>query len=50
MKQIFYTSFHRDIKKVKDKAIAQAIKDIILITEQCNNIFEIPNLKKLLIG
>ena len=37
--------FHRDIKKIKDKSIAQAVKDIISITEQCNSITEIPNLK-----
>ena len=47
MKQVFYTSFHRDIKKIKDKTIAQAVKDVISITEQCNSITEIPNLKKL---
>ena len=47
MKQVFYTSFHRDVRKIKNKAVAQAVKNIILITEQCNSIIEIPNLKKL---
>ncbi len=47
MNQIFYTSFLRDIKKIRNKTIAQAIEDVILLTSVCKTTAEIPNLKKL---
>ena len=47
MNQIFYTSFNRDLKKIRDKSVAQAVKDFIELTSLCNSISEIPNLIKL---
>lgn len=47
MNQIFYTSFERDIKKIRDKEVAQSVKDFIELTALCNSIAEIPNLVKL---
>jgi mRNA interferase RelE/StbE len=47
MDQIFYASFNRDLKKIRDKSIAQAVKDFIELTSFCKSINEIPNLVKL---
>ncbi len=47
MKQVFYTSFLRDVKKIRNKNIAQAVKDVIQLTSSCEHPSEIPNLKKL---
>jgi mRNA interferase RelE/StbE len=47
MKQVFYTSFDRDLKKIRDRAIARAVKDFIELTSLCNSISEIPNLVKI---
>jgi hypothetical protein len=47
MNQVFYTSFERDLKKIKDKSVAQAVKDFIDLTAICTSSAEIPNLVKL---
>ena len=47
MKQVFYTSFQRDLKKIRDKSIAQAVKDFIELTSLCNSTSEIPHLVKM---
>ena len=47
MNQIFYTSFNRDLKKIRDKSVVQAVKDFIELTSLCKSISEIPNLVKL---
>jgi len=47
MNQVFYTSFHRDLKKIRDKAIAQAVKDFIEYTSLCNSTSDIPHLVKM---
>lgn len=47
MKQVFYTSFERDLKKIRDKSIAQAVKDFIELTVLCKSPSEIPHLVKI---
>lgn len=47
MKQVFYTSFERDLKKIRDKSIAQAVKDFIELTALCKSSSEIPHLVKI---
>jgi mRNA interferase RelE/StbE len=40
-------SFHRDIKKLKDKAIASKLKEVISEIKAANSILEIKNIKKM---
>ena len=47
MNQVFYTAFERDLKKIKDKSVAQAVKDFIELTSLCKSMNDIPNLVKL---
>jgi len=47
MNQVFYSSFHRDIKKIKNKVLAQAVKDFIELTSIVDSFSGIPNLVKM---
>ena len=47
MNQVFYSSFHRDIKKIKSKVLAQAVKDFIELTSLIDSFSGIPNLVKM---
>jgi hypothetical protein len=47
MNQVFFTSFNRDLKKIRDKSIANSVKDFIEFTATCSTIVEIPGLVKL---
>lgn len=43
----FEASFEKDVKKVKERAMLQTIKEIILDVKQAKTIRDIANLKKL---
>ena len=47
MKQVFYTSFNRDLSKLRDKTIAKAVLDFNELTSLCDSLLEIPRLVKL---
>jgi mRNA interferase RelE/StbE len=43
----FRSSFVRDLKSIRDKALLERVKEIIESAEQVNSLAEISNLKKL---
>ena len=47
MKVNFRASFHRDLKKVKDKDILQKVKEHILMVEEANSLAELTHIKKI---
>lgn len=47
MNQVFFTSFDRDLKKIRDKSIAKAVQDFIELTSLCSTMLEITGLVKL---
>jgi len=47
MNQVFFTSFARDIKKIRDKSVAKSVQDFIEVTSTCTLVSEIPDLVKL---
>ena len=46
MKCIFLSSFKRDLKKIRDRAIQSDIREFILQIESAKSVAQIPNLKK----
>jgi len=47
MKVTFRSSFHRDLKKIKDQEILQKIKEYIHRVEEANDLGEIAHIRKL---
>jgi mRNA-degrading endonuclease RelE of RelBE toxin-antitoxin system len=47
MNQVFFTSFGRDIKKIRNKSVAKSVQDFIEMTSKCILVSEIPGLVKL---
>ncbi len=47
MNQVFFTSFDRDLKRIRDKSVAKAVQDFIELTSKCISVNDIPNLVKL---
>jgi len=47
VKVTFRASFHRDLKKVKDKDILQKVKEHILMAEEANSLAELTHIKKI---
>ncbi len=47
MKVTFRSSFHRDLKKIKDKDILQKVKEHIHRAEEANGLAEIAHIKKI---
>jgi mRNA interferase RelE/StbE len=47
MNQVFYTSFYRDIKRIKNKGLAEAVKDFLELTSLSGSISGIPNIVKI---
>ncbi|RQD65509.1 MAG: type II toxin-antitoxin system mRNA interferase toxin, RelE/StbE family [Desulfonatronovibrio sp. MSAO_Bac4] len=47
MKVTFRASFHRDLKKVKDKDILQKVKEHIYSAEEASSLAEIAQIKKI---
>ena len=47
MEIIFYKSFHRDIKKIKDQALKSEIQKAVMNVTTCANVNQITNCKKM---
>ena len=47
MNTAFEATFEKDIEKLKDRAVLQSVKEIILEVKQAKTIHDIANLKKL---
>ena len=47
MNQVFFTSFDRDLKRIREKSLAKSVRDFIELTSICTSASEIPNLVKL---
>ncbi len=50
MKVFFTSSFEKDLKKVRENALREGVRKIILCFEEANHIGEIAGLKKLKTG
>lgn len=47
MKTAFLSSFHRDLKKIKDRSLRQNIKEAILEVEAAVKLADLPHVKKM---
>ncbi|WP_363330984.1 type II toxin-antitoxin system RelE/ParE family toxin [Desulfonatronospira sp.] len=47
MKVAFRASFHRDLKKIKDKETLQKVKEHILMAEEATSLAELAQIKKI---
>lgn len=47
MKVRFLSGFHKDLKKIRDKELAETISECISMFEEANELSEISNIKKM---